>query len=271
MRWLSGDQNGSAAPSVLRSAAPSAIRAIGSRVRFPLATRTDDERDHRAVGRDGDAQGVRVELSRPVAGGSTSACDAGASWRRSRGHMTAAAAAVIDDAGDCGAEPRQQRRRAVRRAAAAARRCSRVRARRARAARRRSRSTVASGSFSRQRRSSRESGGGRSHGQRLHLGSSFSTFASVIETSSPSNARRPVSISYSTTPNAQMSARRSTGLAARLLRRHVGGRAEDHAHLRRVSRERRGVHQVGRARRRPDPSALARPKSSTFTVPSARL
>ena len=34
----------------------------------------------------------------------------------------------------------------------------------------------------------------------------------MSETSSPSNARRPVSISYSTTPNAQTSARRSTAL-----------------------------------------------------------
>jgi hypothetical protein len=66
------------------------------------------------------------------------------------------------------------------------------------------------GSFSRQRRSSRVSGGERSDGSACHFGSSFRTFASVIEMSSPSNARRPVSISYSIAPNAQMSARRST-------------------------------------------------------------
>ena len=41
----------------------------------------------------------------------------------------------------------------------------------------------------------------------------------------------PVSISYSTTPNAQMSARLSTGLPARLLGRHVGRGAQDHAGL----------------------------------------
>ena len=51
------------------------------------------------------------------------------------------------------------------------------------------------GSFSRQRRSSRDSGVGRSGGSSCHLGASFSTFASVIDTSSPSNARRPVNIS----------------------------------------------------------------------------
>ena len=52
---------------------------------------------------------------------------------------------------------------------------------------------------------------------------------SVSVTDSPSNGRVPVSISYSTTPKAQMSARLSTGLAARLLGRHVRGRAENHA------------------------------------------
>ena len=52
------------------------------------------------------------------------------------------------------------------------------------------------------------------------------------ETSSPSNARLPVSISYSTTPKAQMSARLSTVLPARLLGTHVGRGAEDHPRLR---------------------------------------
>ena len=50
-------------------------------------------------------------------------------------------------------------------------------------------------------------------------------------TSSPSNSRRPVSISNSTTPKAQMSARLSTGASARLLGRHVGRGAENHAQL----------------------------------------
>ena len=63
------------------------------------------------------------------------------------------------------------------------------------------------------------------------------------------------------------------GLAARLLGRHVGRRAEDHAHLRR--RGPSASASSARADALPEPapagsSALARPKSSTFTVPSAR-
>ena len=95
--------------------------------------------------------------------------------------------------------------------------------------------------------------------------------ASDVGYRSPSNARRPVSISYRTTPKAQMSARLSTVLAARLLRRHVRGRAEDHAR----SASCAGVVIVGDCdafgdRRGRLPSAFARPKSSTFTVPSGR-
>src|SRR5689334_5066779 len=51
------------------------------------------------------------------------------------------------------------------------------------------------GSFSRQRRSSRCTDGGSATGNALHVTSSFSTLASVIEMSSPSNSRLPVSIS----------------------------------------------------------------------------
>ncbi len=43
-------------------------------------------------------------------------------------------------------------------------------------------------------------------------GVSFITEASVSVTDSPAKTVRPLSISASTTPNAQMSARRSTGL-----------------------------------------------------------
>ncbi len=43
-------------------------------------------------------------------------------------------------------------------------------------------------------------------------GSLVSTNAMVSETSSAAKGRDPVSISYNTTPNAQMSARLSTGL-----------------------------------------------------------
>ena len=51
--------------------------------------------------------------------------------------------------------------------------------------------------------------GGISEGSADQSGSIFSTFASVSLTSSPSNGRRPVSISYSTQPKAQMSLRLS--------------------------------------------------------------
>ena len=51
---------------------------------------------------------------------------------------------------------------------------------------------------------------GVSAGKALQSGSFVSTNANVSETSSPSNTRRPASISYSTQPNAQMSARLST-------------------------------------------------------------
>ena len=85
-------------------------------------------------------------------------------------------------------------------------------------------------------------------------------------------ARCPVSISYSTTPNAQMSARWSTALPLRLLGRHVGRGAEDHARLRHRGRVIVGECSTSAfdARRAAGSIALARPKSSTFTVPSAR-
>ena len=49
-------------------------------------------------------------------------------------------------------------------------------------------------------------------GSRVRSGSRSMTFASTSVISAPGNARVPVSISYRTTPNAQMSARRSTAL-----------------------------------------------------------
>ena len=73
------------------------------------------------------------------------------------------------------------------------------------------------GFFCRQARISCRMRAGTSAGSRCQSGSTFSTFASVSERSSPSNARVPVSISNSTTPNAQMSARLSDGPPARLL------------------------------------------------------
>ena len=68
------------------------------------------------------------------------------------------------------------------------------------------------GSRSRQRLISFARGAGVSAGSAPHSGSFINTAASVVETSSPSNARRAVSSSYSTTPKAQMSARLSTTL-----------------------------------------------------------
>ncbi len=88
--------------------------------------------------------------------------------------------------------------------------------------------------------------------------------ASVSETSSPPNARVPVSISYSTQPNAQMSARLSTGLPARLLRAHVGGGAENHAGPRssRGRRDRRRLRQAIRGgTRRPRAPSPSRGRS----------
>ena len=68
-----------------------------------------------------------------------------------------------------------------------------------------------------------------------------------------------------------MSARLSTGLAARLLRAHVGRRAEDHPRLRhRGRRDRRRLRDSSATTARAGSIAFARPKSSTFTVPSAR-
>ena len=63
------------------------------------------------------------------------------------------------------------------------------------------------GSFSRHRLSNRCTFAG----TRSHSGSLVSTAASVADTVSPWNMRRPVSISYSSTPNAHISARLSTG------------------------------------------------------------
>ena len=60
-------------------------------------------------------------------------------------------------------------------------------------------------------------------------GSRASTEARTSETSSPAKRRRPVSISNSTTPNAQMSAALVDRLALRLLGTHVRGRAQNDA------------------------------------------
>jgi hypothetical protein len=67
------------------------------------------------------------------------------------------------------------------------------------------------GSRSRQRAIRRRSGAGTERGSASKSMDRVSTAASVSETVSPSNSLRPASISNSTTPNAQMSARLSTG------------------------------------------------------------
>jgi hypothetical protein len=66
-------------------------------------------------------------------------------------------------------------------------------------------------SFSRQRRSRRRIDGGVSAGSSAQSGSRINRNASVSDTSSPSNARLPVNISYKTTPKAHTSLRLSTG------------------------------------------------------------
>src|ERR1041385_6288929 len=67
-------------------------------------------------------------------------------------------------------------------------------------------------SFRKQRRNSDATAGGGSGGNALQSGSPFKTLASISVTVSPSNAFFPVSSSYRTQPNAQMSLRLSTGL-----------------------------------------------------------
>ena len=67
-------------------------------------------------------------------------------------------------------------------------------------------------SFTRQLCSSVRTGSGTSAGKASQLGSRRTTAPSTSVMSSPSKARRPVSISYSTQPNAQMSLRLSAGV-----------------------------------------------------------
>ena len=101
-------------------------------------------------------------------------------------------------------------------------------------------------------------------------GSRSRILASTRATESPGNGGVPVSISYSTHPNAQMSLRWSTRGACCLLGAHVRRRPEDapvpsrgrRGDGRRL-RDDRGLPSAGS-------SALARPKSRTFTVPSGR-
>ena len=126
-------------------------------------------------------------------------------------------------------------------------------------------------SFSRHRWISVRIATGISGGNAVQTGSLLSTEASVSLTSSPSNARRPVSISYSTQPNAHTSDRLSAS-------RPLACSGDMYAAVPIMTPWPviiAGEVIVGEfeiSPRRPDTgsSALARPKSRTFTVPSGR-
>ena len=125
----------------------------------------------------------------------------------------------------------------------------------------------ACGSFSRQRRSSRRIASGVARRQRRQSGSRVRIAAIVSDIVSPSNARAPVSISYSTTPERPDVGALVHRPAPRLLGAHVGGRPQNHARAcRHASASATAIASAPRAS--PDRSAFASPKSSTFTVPS---
>jgi hypothetical protein len=127
------------------------------------------------------------------------------------------------------------------------------------------------GSRSRQRRSRRTTGGGVAAGSRSQTGSLVTTAASTSVTVSPANAGSPASISYSTAPKAQMSARRSTGFPLA-----CSGDMYAAVPMITPSAVIAGDVKVGDAARSGAESAgaaaiaLASPKSSTFTTPSSR-
>ena len=112
---------------------------------------------------------------------------------------------------------------------------------------------------------------GSSRGKAVQSGSRSMIAASVSVTVSPAKACAPVSISYSTQPNAQMSRSLVHRLAAGLLRAHVRGGAENDPRLRHAD-VRVIVGDSATSPRAPGAasSALASPKSSTFTMPSGR-
>ncbi len=118
------------------------------------------------------------------------------------------------------------------------------------------------GSFRRQRRRNVSSAEGMSGGKAVQSGSVVNTAAMVSDESPPGNGRRPVSVSNSTHPNAQMSVRLSTDrprACSGLMYAAVPTTACAAA------------VRVGSCGPLPDgSSAFARPKSRTFTVPSGR-
>ena len=107
--------------------------------------------------------------------------------------------------------------------------------------------------------------GGVADGSALQSGSPRRTPARISVTDSPGNARLPVSISYSTTPNAQISLRLSTaapracsGLMYAAVPRMMPARVGDSV----VAGDAARSFAEGS-------SAFARPKSNTFTTPAS--
>jgi hypothetical protein len=126
------------------------------------------------------------------------------------------------------------------------------------------------GSFSRHDRRSRRRLGGTPAGSKRQFGSVLRTDANVSEIVSPVNRRWPASISKTTTPNAQISARLSAGrplacsglMYAALPRMRCAAVAAAPAAGDLIAST--SVPLVGSR-------AFASPKSSTFTVPSSRI
>ena len=118
------------------------------------------------------------------------------------------------------------------------------------------------GSFSRHRVSSRRRLDGVDGGSAFQSGSRSRIFAIVSEVVAPGNARRPVSISYKTQPNAQISVRASTACpraCSGLMYAAVPKTAPCEVPV---------IVGADPAAVGSEPRALAMPKSSTFTAPS---
>ncbi len=123
------------------------------------------------------------------------------------------------------------------------------------------------GSFARQRRSTPDTARGTSADSDPQAGSDLMTSARMPVTSSPSNALRPVSISYTTAPSAHTSVRRSTG-------RPRACSGDMYAAVPTMTPIRVAAVMVAASEEAPDAGpasrALARPKSRTLTAPSFR-
>ena len=125
-----------------------------------------------------------------------------------------------------------------------------------------------SGSFARQPRSTAASSAPKSRAPSSQAGSRVTTEARTSRLVTPAKGMCPVSISHTTTPSAQMSARRSSGLP----RACSGGMyaAVPRIVPARVRWEVSVGESEGSLSESSSTSALARPKSSTLTVPSGR-